>query len=417
VQQQFTIPVVPSGNLMLTNDDTICAGVSILLTASGNYPGQFQWSNGQTGQVISITPSQSSTYTVQYTYPAPSLQCISIDSVEITVLGEVAEVQFPADTLLCPGEGVILNSVATPGATYVWSSTPGNFTSNDPTPGIIFPQESTTFQVLTTLNGCVKTYEVDITVYNPQVTVSNDTAICLGESVMIMADAFLTGDYSWLPGGTDPSFLATPMQTTMYDLLFLYGNGCIYEDSVLVTIVPNFTIKLVTDPDTNRVDAGATIFLDAFIPGTNASNYSFEWQENADIIGNTQQITVTPVTMSDSVTYVVTVVSPSGCVQTESVTFAIIKPDVQFPNAFTPNGDGANDGFGLAIVEGIASVESLEIYNRWGQKVFSSMEPGARWDGQVNGQPAPSDVYVYVVFWRGGDGALKFQKGEVTLLR
>jgi gliding motility-associated-like protein len=104
-------------------------------------------------------------------------------------------------------------------------------------------------------------------------------------------------------------------------------------------------------------------------------------------------------------------------VQTESVTFAIIKPDVQFPNAFTPNGDGANDGFGLAIVEGIASVESLEIYNRWGQKVFSSMEPGARWDGQVNGHPAPSDVYVYVVFWRGGDGALKFQKGEVTLLR
>ncbi len=417
VQQQFTIPVVPSGNLLLTNDDTICAGVSLLLTASGNYPGQFQWSNGQTGQVISVAPAESATYTVQYSYPAPSLQCISVDSIEITVLGEVAEVQFPADTLLCPGEGVILNSIATPGATYAWTSSPGNFVSNEPTPGIIFPQESTTFQVLTTLNGCVKTYEVDITVYNPQMTVSNDTTICLGESVMIMADAFLTGDYLWQPGGTEPSFLATPTQTTLYDLRFLYGNGCIYEDSVLVTIVPNFTIKLVTDPDTNRVDAGASIFMDAFIPGTNASNYSFEWQENADVIGNTQQITVTPVTMSDSVTYVVTVMSPNGCVQTESVTFAIIKPDVQFPNAFTPNGDGANDGFGLAIVEGIARVESLDIYNRWGQKVFSSTEPGARWDGQVNGQPAPSDVYIYVVFWRGGDGALKFQKGEVTLLR
>jgi gliding motility-associated-like protein len=417
VQQQFTIPVVPPGNLTISYEDTICAGVSALLTASGNYPGVFQWNTGQTGQVIMVTPDTTTSYTVVYAYPAPMFQCLASDTVTIQVQGEVAQVAFPSDTLLCPGDGVLLNSLATPGATYTWSSEPAIFSSNEALPGVFYPQESATYLVSTFLNGCAKTYSVDITVYNPQMMVTEDTIICAGEPLTIGADAFLTGTYLWEPGGDNPTFLVEPDQNSTYYLQFMYGDGCLYEDSVLVTVLPNFSIKLVSDPDTNQVNAGETIFLDAFIPGTNVSNFNFEWQENSEILGTTQQITVTPVTTSDSVTYLVTVTSPNGCVQEESITFAVIKPDVQLPNAFTPNGDGANDGFGLAIVEGIAAIESMEIYNRWGQKVFSSTEPNARWDGQINGQPAASDVYVYVIFWREGDGALKFSKGEVTLLR
>ncbi|MBL7809186.1 MAG: gliding motility-associated C-terminal domain-containing protein, partial [Saprospiraceae bacterium] len=417
VQQQFTIQVIPPGNLMVSENDTICEGLSTLLNASGNYPGIFQWNTGQSGQAITVSPAGTTTYVVQYRYPGPNFHCLQEDSVVISVQGEVAQVQFPADSLLCPGEGVILNTVTTPGATYAWSSVPANFSSNEPTPSILYPEESTTYQVVTMLNGCAKTYEVDITVYNPQMMVSADTTICAGEPLTITADAFLTGTYLWEPGGAVPSFIVTPDQNTHYDLQFMYGDGCLYLDSVQVTILPNFSIKLVTDPDTNRINAGESILLDAFIPGTNVNNFTFEWEENASAIGSAQQITVTPVTTSDSVTYLVTVMSPNGCVQTESITFAIVKPDVQLPNAFTPNGDGANDGFGLAIVEGVASVENMDVYNRWGQKVFSSTEPNARWDGMVNGKPAASDVYIYVIFWRGGDGTLHYSKGEVTLLR
>jgi gliding motility-associated-like protein len=136
-----------------------------------------------------------------------------------------------------------------------------------------------------------------------------------------------------------------------------------------------------------------------------------------DPVGNTQQITITPVTLDSSVTYVVTAVSPAGCVQTESISFTIIQPNIKVPNAFTPNGDGANDSFGLAIVEGIAKVEKMEIYSRWGQKVFASNDPNARWDGTIDGNDAPSDVYIFIIYYRGGDGALKLEKGDVTLLR
>jgi len=206
--------------------------------------------------------------------------------------------------------------------------------------------------------------------------------------------------------------------SAQYTLLFEYGDGCTATDTLNVTVLPNFMVRIVTDPDTTRVALGEPILLDAFVPGLNVDDFSFEWlEDNTDPVGNTQQITVTPVPTDSFVTYVVTVVSPSGCIQTEAITFTIVPPTIKVPNAFTPNGDGANDDFGLVEVEGGATIEKMEVYSRWGQKVFNSNEPKARWDGSIDGKPAPSDVYVYIIFWRAGDGALMVEKGEVTLLR
>ncbi|MGI9160772.1 MAG: gliding motility-associated C-terminal domain-containing protein, partial [Saprospiraceae bacterium] len=88
------------------------------------------------------------------------------------------------------------------------------------------------------------------------------------------------------------------------------------------------------------------------------------------------------------------------------------------PNAFTPNGDEYNSTFGLVVLEGTAMVENMQIYNRWGQLVFESTDPNARWDGRYNGEDQPSDVYLYVIRWRRADGALQpVLKGDVFLLR
>ena len=418
VQKQFTIQVIPSGNLMVSDSNTVCAGVSAQLVASGSYPGTYIWSNGGTGQVTSVLPALPTTFYVTYNYPLPSAQCQAIDSVFIGVQGEVGKVQFPVDTLLCPGEGIVLNSVVTPGATYSWTALPSGFTSNEAIPATVYPEESTSYLVMTTLGNCTVDYVIDITVFNPQMMVTEDTTICAGEPITIAAEALLTGSYVWTPGGSTPTFQDTLNSSNQYYLQFMYGEGCVYEDSVQVQVVPNFTIKLVSDPDTNRINIGEPLLLDAFVPGMNVNNFTFEWLENnMDPVGNTQQITITPVTLDSSVTYVVTAVSPAGCVQTESISFTIIQPNIKVPNAFTPNGDGANDSFGLAIVEGIAKVEKMEIYSRWGQKVFASNDPNARWDGTIDGNDAPSDVYIFIIYYRGGDGALKLEKGDVTLLR
>ena len=67
----------------------------------------------------------------------------------------------------------------------------------------------------------------------------------------------------------------------------------------------------------------------------------------------------------------------------------------EVPNVFTPNGDGTNDNF-KPIGECNEQIDyHLEVYNRWGEKVFETQSPGDVWDGNYRGKPASADVYVY----------------------
>lgn len=90
-----------------------------------------------------------------------------------------------------------------------------------------------------------------------------------------------------------------------------------------------------------------------------------------------------------------------------------------FPNAFTPNGDGANDVFRPVFPCEIVSA-SMKIYARWGEKIFETDDAEMGWDGRINGIEAPSDVYVWWVEYeaiRNGEQSRFIERGEVSLLR
>ena len=95
--------------------------------------------------------------------------------------------------------------------------------------------------------------------------------------------------------------------------------------------------------------------------------------------------------------------------------------DDYFPNAFTPNGDNVNDRFRPLLACPPESM-TFEVYDRWGKKVFETSDPKSPgWDGMLDGQPAPADVYAWRVEYevlRGGGGRQTLtEKGGVTLLR
>ncbi len=103
-------------------------------------------------------------------------------------------------------------------------------------------------------------------------------------------------------------------------------------------------------------------------------------------------------------------------------------PDVQLnvfvPKAFTPNGDGLNDYFGLTLVDTLNTfIEEyhLVIFNRWGEKVFETADLNRKWDGTFRGKPAPAGVYVYAIRARGRNDRrciVRFtRQGDVTLVR
>lgn len=84
------------------------------------------------------------------------------------------------------------------------------------------------------------------------------------------------------------------------------------------------------------------------------------------------------------------------------------------PNAFTPNGDGLNDTFGVNN-DNLRSMQLL-IFDRWGQLVFESKDPNEKWDGTVNGQLGQNGVYAYTINLKGNDGSSIRKDGSVLLI-
>lgn len=92
----------------------------------------------------------------------------------------------------------------------------------------------------------------------------------------------------------------------------------------------------------------------------------------------------------------------------------VIPPlQLYIPNAFTPNGDGMNDQFGVKG-EGIRDFQ-IYVYDRWGEVIFESNNPSKQWDGSYKGQPVQEGTYVYQVFSNGS--GKRSRTGSVTLVR
>jgi gliding motility-associated-like protein len=100
--------------------------------------------------------------------------------------------------------------------------------------------------------------------------------------------------------------------------------------------------------------------------------------------------------------------------------------DIRFPNAFTPNTSGPSDGtyketdtsndIFHAYSAGVGEFH-MEIYNRWGEKLFESDDINIGWDGYYKGELCKADVYVYKAKGKFLDGTPFEKVGDVTLLR
>lgn len=116
-----------------------------------------------------------------------------------------------------------------------------------------------------------------------------------------------------------------------------------------------------------------------------------------------------------SVTYTVTGWNEYGCSAQKTVHVEVL--DRWFiPNVFSPNGDGLNDVFKIYNL-GYRNIEVFQVYNRWGQMVFSGQHADAGWDGTFKGQPSETGVYHYYLRLSGNDGNTQTFKGDVSLIR
>jgi gliding motility-associated-like protein len=117
-------------------------------------------------------------------------------------------------------------------------------------------------------------------------------------------------------------------------------------------------------------------------------------------------------------TYTVMLIASSGtCLDTA---YTVINVEdglsIEIPNVFTPNGDGSNDIFTIKST-GVKEI-SLQIFNRWGQKLYEFTGPKASWDGVTNqGTKVPEGTYFYFVKATGFDNTEIQKNGTANLFR
>ncbi|MEM8584256.1 MAG: proprotein convertase P-domain-containing protein [Bacteroidota bacterium] len=279
-QDQAVITVVPLNAEIVADQPSICEGGSITLTGSGGGPGaSYDWSNGQTGQQITLTPAASETVTLTVT----DGDCSDTQDFEV-IVNSPPLVSVNDDFSLCAGLPSTLTATGGGfGADYQWSTSQSGSTIN------IFPLTTTTYTVTVTENGCTNTDEVTVTVEEPPVLeLGNNQEICLGDNTNLFNLANGTGSYQWSTGSAAPAINVNPTQSELYGVTLTDGN-CSSEDQVLV-IVTDVSVDL--GPDVS-ICPGESVVLTANGPGT------FLWSTNetsSSIVvspGQTETFTVT----------------------------------------------------------------------------------------------------------------------------
>lgn len=181
-------------------------------------------------------------------------------------------------------------------------------------------------------------------------------------------------------------------------------------------------ISIDTDVIGNRKDTLIVEgdFVDIFTGSTCAETFSWTPTTGVDdpLDPNTR---ITP-PESGVYTYQLQMGHPEGCEASDSIRITVVNPDsldcaeIFLPKAFTPNGDGLNDFFGISNPFAIVDFSSFEIFDRWGGRVFYSEDPFDTWNGSFKGRKVNPGVCMYRIVY-DCKGEEQIIIGSLTVLR
>ena len=197
-------------------------------------------------------------------------------------------------------------------------------------------------------------------------------------------------NYFWNSSPPQFNFNATNLLAGNYKLIVKDIYGC--SDSIEATInEPEEVIPTIVEPFLTM--KGMKVKLNISVE-PEGQKYFYNW-EPIQIFREYEKIKNPIITLDKTQKIRVTVRNQAGCFGSDSIEMIVIQPLSEIlPNAITPNGDGLNDVF---KTNDYFELLDLKIFNRWGQKVYSSNGSQEGWDGTFAGENVPAGVYVYII--------------------
>lgn len=210
-------------------------------------------------------------------------------------------------------------------------------------------------------------------------------------------------------------FTIPNLESGSYTLLLQDVNDCILEEELFLPAPQELILELGED---EFIQLGDSVLLTG--QTTTLIDSIFWTPEDPLSISNKLSTFTAPI---ETTTFMLEVVDMNGCRAVDEVTvFVDRRRNVYIPNAFSPNNDGENDWFAVYGGNGIASVVSFQVFDRWGELLFERRNfrpnnPLLGWDGRFRGKTMGSGVFVYLATIQFLDGQQETFKGDVTLLR
>ena len=117
----------------------------------------------------------------------------------------------------------------------------------------------------------------------------------------------------------------------------------------------------------------------------------------------------------------VTVENEFGCINSDELYLDIEDAcnyaNFEVPNMISPNGDGNNDQWKVYDQDFCLSKVAVQVFNRYGNRVYSNSDYRNTWDGTYNGSPVPDGTYYAIVQYYMTDGTMQTVRTDLTIIR
>jgi gliding motility-associated-like protein len=418
-----TVNQIPSATV--SGNATICYGdvTNLNFTFNGVAPFSYTYNNGTsnvgplssstTTVSLPVSPSGTSLYTIVAVNDANCPGTFS--GLANVVVNPLPTPVISGDFDICDGESSVLTTTI-PYSAYTWSQ-------GASTPSVISTSPAIYIVTVTDNNGCIGTSPaINFVVYQtPVISFTNDTSLtCEIPEINFTNNSSYPSNssFTWEFGDgntssqVNPSHIFNTPGNYPITLTISTTDGCTATSTqgVDITFFPLPEAKFDATPAVTNVFDSRVLFTDQ---SQNAVSWYWDFFDGAKSIEQNPSHYFNDI---GEYTVKLVVTNIAGCVD-EYLQEIVVNP-FYIPNAFTPNADGINDYFfDAGYVLDVKSYQ-MEIFNRWGQRVFVTGDYTKFWTGyDENGKAAPQGVYVYSieVITRGGK---KHQfNGTVTLLR
>ena len=413
---------VPPLSLNLSDTTLLCPNQPISLTAAitgGVPPYVYLWSTGATTASISFTAQSSQTIYVQVTDNCTGVTLTDTATVSVPVFPPLSVLLSPDVTEICPYLSHTFYSTVSGGNgvyTYQWR-TLGSNTTISTTDSLSVTPSSTNSYVLTVTDGCGNQVRdtVTYTITSPPLLLSMTATqyICPGDSAFVSVVASGGyGNYYYLwpsNGATTPGIWVYPGSTNSYQVLVSDEcqsfNVSGFSQVQIVKPVADFTI-LTTNPTEN---------LPTSFYNLTQNGFGYQWFFGDG--SGSYEIHPTH-TFSPYGEYIITLIATdiNGCMDSISKPIYIQEEFyIYIPNAFLPDDNRINEVFSGSFV-GVEWI-NIEVYNRWGERLFFSDQLDFKWDGTYNGLKVPDGVYTWKLIYRRNRRQEEQMTGHVTVIK